>query len=364
LDKHSTGGVGDCVSLLLAPMLAACGAFVPMISGRGLGHTGGTLDKLESVPGYQVKPSAERLRQVVADVGCAIVGQSEDLVPADRRLYAVRDITATTDVLDLMVASILSKKLAGGAQALVLDVKTGSGAQIQGMRGAAAIADRMLAVADGAGVRLRVCLSDMSQVLGTEAGNALELRAVLDLLCGRGGCPRLRQLSLELGAELLCLGDLAADHAQAQQVLVRAVDSGAAAERFGKMLNALGGPADFLERADSYLPRAAVEHPVYPPRAGYLCAMDVRALGLVVVDLGGGRSHPGQTLDHSVGLSAVAGIGDRLELDRPLAMIHARSESAAEQAAYALQHAIEIDDKPPAAAPLFEWFTNQGARDE
>ncbi|MBC6943685.1 MAG: thymidine phosphorylase, partial [Xanthomonadales bacterium] len=216
LDKHSTGGVGDCVSLALAPLVAACGGYVPMISGRGLGHTGGTLDKLESIAGYDVLPDAARLRRVVAEVGCAIVGQSADLVPADRRLYAVRDVSATVDVPELIVASILSKKLAGGAQALVLDIKTGSGAQTPAEEAACALAQRMQQVAAGSGLVLAAALTDMGQVLGRDAGNALELRAILDLLCGRAHCPRLRELVLELSARLLCLGGLAADPAAAR----------------------------------------------------------------------------------------------------------------------------------------------------
>ena len=306
LDKHSTGGVGDCVSLLLAPLLAACGGYVPMISGRGLGHTGGTLDKLESLPGYDVNPSPERLRKVVAEVGCAIVGQSDDLVPADRRLYAVRDVTATVDVPDLIVASILSKKLAGGAQALVLDVKTGSGAQLPDLAAAGALSDRMLAVAAGCGLSLRVALSDMGQVLGRDAGNALEVRAALDLLSGRGGCARLRDLTLALGSELLCLGGLARDTDEAGGRLQLALASGAAAECFGRMVAALGGPNDLLERPDACLPKAPVQYAVLASADGYVAALDVRALGQVVVELGGGRKYPGQALDHTVGLAAVS----------------------------------------------------------
>ena len=229
LDKHSTGGVGDCVSLLLAPLLAACGGYVPMISGRGLGHTGGTLDKLESLSGYDVNPSLDRLRKIVADVGCAIVGQGPELVPADQRLYAVRDVTATVDVADLIVASILSKKLAGGAQALVLDVKVGSGAQLPDQQAAAALADRMLAVAGGGDMQLRVALSDMGQVLCRDVGNALEVRAVLDVLRGQDGCPRLLELSLGLAGKLLFLGGLATNVDDADSKLRDALASGAAA---------------------------------------------------------------------------------------------------------------------------------------
>lgn len=355
LDKHSTGGVGDCVSLLLAPLLAACGGYVPMISGRGLGHTGGTLDKLESLPGYDVNPSPERLRKVVAEVGCAIVGQSADLVPADRRLYAVRDVTATVDVPDLIVASILSKKLAGGAQALVLDVKTGSGAQLPSLAAARALSDRMLAVAEGSGLTLRVALSDMGQVLGREAGNALEVRAVLDLLRGHGGCPRLRELTLALAGELLCLGGLAADAADADRRLRHALTSGAAADRFARMVAALGGPTDLLERPQAYLPQAPVQRPVLAFGDGYVAALDVRALGQVVVDLGGGRTHPGQALDHAVGLAAVVGRGSRIEPGQPLAIVHARCEADAQVAVDAVRRAYTIEAAPPPPVPLLQW---------
>lgn len=355
LDKHSTGGVGDCVSLLLAPLLAACGGYVPMISGRGLGHTGGTLDKLESLPGYDVNPAPERLRKVVAEVGCAIVGQSADLVPADRRLYAVRDVTATVDVPDLIVASILSKKLAGGAQALVLDVKTGSGAQLPDPAAARALSDRMLAVAEGSGMQLRVALSDMGQVLGREAGNALEVRAVLDLLRGRDGCPRLRDLTLALAGELLCLGGLARDPDDADGRLRQALASGAAAERFARMVAALGGPVDILERPDAWLPQAPLRRAVPASADGYVAALDVRALGQVVVDLGGGRRHPGQALDHAVGLAAVVGRGSRIEPGQPLAVVHARCEADADAAVDAVRRAFTISDAAPAPVPLLQW---------
>ncbi len=356
LDKHSTGGVGDCVSLALAPLLAACGAYVPMISGRGLGHTGGTLDKLESLPGYEVNPSSERLRRIVAEVGCAIIGQSDDLVPADRRLYSVRDVTATVDVPDLMVASILSKKLAGGAEALVLDIKTGSGAQLPDLKAAHALAERMLAVAAGSGLTLRVALTDMGQVLGREAGNALEVRAVLDLLCGRGGCPRLRGLTLALAGELLCLGGIAPDGNEADRQLRQALDSGAAAERFARMVAALGGPADLLERPEAHLPQAPVQRAVPASADGYVAALDVRALGQVVVELGGGRKHPGQILDHAVGLSAVIGCGSRIEPGQPLAMVHARCEADAQLASDSVLQAFTIGDAAPAPMPLLQWY--------
>lgn len=354
-DKHSTGGVGDGVSLLLAPLLAACGGYVPMISGRGLGHTGGTLDKLESVAGYDVHPSTARLRQVVEEVGCAIVGQGDELVPADRRLYAVRDVTATVDVADLMVASILSKKLAGGARALLLDIKTGNGAQLPEMAAARALAGRMLAVAEGSGLDLRVVYSDMDQLLGREAGNALELRAALELLCGRGNNPRLLALTLELGAALLGAGGLADDRSDAERQLRRALDSGAAAERFARMVAALGGPADLLQRMDIHLASAPIQREVRSPDSGYVVAVDVRTLGQAVVELGGGRSRPGQALDHAVGLAEVLGCGSAVEVGQPLAIIHARSADAAEAVQRKVARAFRITTEPPPSRPLWQW---------
>ena len=359
LDKHSTGGVGDCVSLALAPLVAACGGFVPMLSGRGLGHTGGTLDKLESIRGYDVDPEPARLRRVVREAGCAIVGQSASLVPADRRLYAIRDVTATGDVPELMVASIRSKKLAGGAAALVLDVKTGNGAQLASPGQAAQLARRLLQVAQGAGVATRVVLSDMGQVLGRSAGNALELRDAVDLLCGRSVCPRLRELTIAQAAALLCLGRLADDTADARRRLEQAIASGAAAERFGRMVAGLGGPADLVEKLDLHLPLAPVRRPVPALRDGVVRTLDVRALGMAVVALGGGRTRPGGAIDHAVGLDAVLGRGARVRAGDTLAVVHARSERSAEQAVAAVQAAIAIGEGAPEFPPLLEWFELQ-----
>jgi thymidine phosphorylase len=358
LDKHSTGGVGDCVSLALAPLVAACGGFVPMISGRGLGHTGGTLDKLESIPGYDVNPAPERLRRTVADAGCAIVGQSADLVPADRRLYAVRDVTATVDVPDLMVASILSKKLAGGAQALVLDIKTGNGAQTPDIAAAEALAARMQCVARGSGVAMAVALSDMEQVLGREAGNALEVGAIIDLLCGRPVCPRLRELTLALSAELLRLGGLAASRDAAMTRLERALDSGAAAERFARMVAALGGPSDLLEHPARHLPRAPVQHAVCADAEGIIEAVDVRALGECVIDLGGGRRTSDAAIDHGVGLAGVRRRGERVARGDVLAIVHARNTADAEAAAARVRAAYRLGTQVPPALDLYRWLAD------
>jgi thymidine phosphorylase len=357
LDKHSTGGVGDCPSLLLAPLLAACGAYVPMISGRGLAHTGGTLDKLESIPGYGVNPSFEKLDEVMRKVGCAIVGQSDDLVPADRRLYAVRDVTATVDVPDLIVPSILSKKLAGGAQAMVLDIKIGNGAQTPSIEAAGALAERMLDVAAGAGLHLRVMLSDMDQVLGTEAGNALEVRAVLDLLCGRVGDARLRELSFAQAAGLLCMCGVARDAADANARLEAALASGSAAEKFARMVAMLGGPADLLERPGRYLGAAPVTRAVNAESAGWVGAQDVRDLGNCIVELGGGRKVTDQALDLSVGLSQVLGRGQRVEAGQPLAIVHARTEDDASRVAKRVRRAFVITPEAPPAVALYQWYS-------
>ena len=360
LDKHSTGGVGDGVSLLLAPLVAACGGYVPMISGRGLGHTGGTLDKLQSLQGYDIHPSAGRLREVLRDVGCAIVGQSDDLVPADRHLYAVRDVTATVDVMPLIVASILSKKLAGGASALVMDIKVGNGAQTPDIALASDLAARMLSVGEGAGLRMRVMFSDMHQVLGSEAGNAIEVRSVLDLLCGRVADSRLLELALAQSAELLCLGGLATDFADAQHRLRRALATGEAAERFGRLVAALGGPRNLLERPDLHLPKAPVVREVAAPRSGVVQAVDVRRLGQAVVDLGGGRRRPQDEIDPSVGLSGVPGLGDRVERGQALARVHAPGEVEARRAVEAVLAALQLGDAEVSPPPLYTWW-NPGA---
>ena len=348
LDKHSTGGVGDKLSLMLAPMLAACGAWVPMISGRGLGHTGGTLDKLEALPGYTVDPGDARLRRTLAACGCAIVGASADLAPADRRLYAIRDVTATVESVPLITASILSKKLAAGLQGLVLDVKVGSGAFCRTLDEAHALAGSLVATAAGAGLRATALLSDMNQVLGATAGNALELRDAIDFLSGRSPRePRTLALTLALGAEALVSGGLHADAAAATAALQATLDSGSAAERFGRMVALLGGPADVLR--DAQLPQAPLQRAVPAPRGGTLQACDVRALGLAVVALGGGRRRPGDRVDPRVGLSGLLPLGRAVQAGEPLAQVHAADEGAADEAVAAVQAAFTIGDE--AAAP-------------
>jgi thymidine phosphorylase len=352
LDKHSTGGVGDKVSLLLAPIVAACGGAVPMISGRGLGHTGGTLDKLESIPGYDTAPDPAAFRRAVQRAGCAIVGQTAELAPADRRLYAIRDATGTVESIHLIVASILSKKLAAGLDALVMDVKVGSGAFMPTMEGARELAEAIVEVAQGNGLPTSALLTDMDRVLGRTAGNAVEVRESIDALTGEALDDRLREVTLALSAELLVLGGVSPDLPAARASAERALDSGAAAERFAAMTAELGGPSDLLEAPDRYLPTAAVTVEVAPAEPGVVERVDVRAVGLAVVALGGGRTRETDPVDHAVGLTEVAAPGERVGPgDRPLAVVHAADEDAAERCADAVRDAFVVGEAAREEAP-------------
>jgi thymidine phosphorylase len=352
VDKHSTGGVGDKVSLILAPVMAALGAYVPMISGRGLGHTGGTLDKLDAIPGYDTAPSLDRLRRAVREAGCAIVGQTPELAPADRRLYAIRDVTATVESCPLIVASILSKKLAAGLDALVMDVKVGSGAFLPSLEAARELAGSLVAVAGGAGLPCRALLTDMSQCLGRTAGNALEVHEAIDVLAGRAQEPRLREVTISLCAELALMGGLAATAEEARKRAEHAFASGAAAECFERMVRALGGPADLLGRPGRHLAGAPVRHPVLLPEAGHIRAVDARALGLAVIGLGGGRQSHDEWIDHAVGLTEVKGLGEPAGPREPFAIVHARSEEAARIAARAIAAAVSVGDAGFPLSPL------------
>jgi thymidine phosphorylase len=352
LDKHSTGGVGDKVSLLLAPIVAACGGAVPMISGRGLGHTGGTLDKLEAIPGYDTTPDPDRFRRAVASAGAAIVGQTARLAPADRRLYAIRDATGTVESIPLIVASILSKKLAAGLDALVMDVKVGSGAFLPDRARAEELARAIVEVANGNGLPTSAVLTDMDRVLGRTAGNAVEVRESIDHLTGAASDERLREVTLALSAELLVLGGVEPNLAAARSAAERALDGGAAAARFGAMVRELGGPGDILEAPERHLAEAPVTLAAEPAEAGTVTAVDVRAVGLAVVALGGGRTREDDPVDHSVGLTEVAAPGEEVAPGgRPLALVHAADEVAAKRAGDALRAAYELGDsardRPP-----------------
>ncbi|EFO33133.1 thymidine phosphorylase [Roseibium sp. TrichSKD4] len=353
LDKHSTGGVGDNVSLMLAPALAACGAAVPMISGRGLGHTGGTLDKFDSIPGYQTQPDNALFKKVVKEVGCAVIGQTGNLAPADKRFYAIRDVTATVESLDLITASILSKKLAAGLQGLVLDVKWGTGAFMAELDEARALAQSLVKVANGAGLKTTALLTDMNEPLASAAGNAVEVQNAVDFLKGTAVDNRLWDITVAQGGELLATGGLAADGEDGAAKMRAAFESGRAAEVFAKMVSALYGPTDFMEKSELYLATAPIEAPIYAEQSGTVTGVNAREVGLAVVALKGGRTFAAQEIDPAVGLTSLAGIGNTVDADAPLAIVHAQTQEQVEQAtamvraAYQIGEARDVPDHPP-----------------
>ena len=356
LDKHSTGGIGDNISLILAPALAACGAVVPMISGRGLGHTGGTLDKLEAIPGYRVACDAETLQRVAATIGCAIVGATADLAPVDARLYAIRDVTATVESIPLITASILSKKGAAGLDGLVMDVKTGSGAFMAELEQARDLADSLVEVAAGTGLKAAALITAMDQPLASAAGNAVEVRHALHHLTGARRDPRVSEVLQALGGEALALGGMAVDSHEGGRRIEQVIASGRAAEVFGRMVAALGGPSDVVARPDLYLPTPSVERDIHATRDGLVAAIDARCIGLGVVELGGGRTRPGETIDPSVGFVDLLPIGARAGPGcAPLGRVLARSEAEADRAADRLRQAYSIrDEAGPALSPIIE----------
>ena len=359
IDKHSTGGVGDNVSLMLAPILAACGAYVPMISGRGLGHTGGTLDKFDSIPGYMTNPDIDTLRRVVKDVGCAIIGQTDDLAPADRRLYSIRDVTATVENISLITASILSKKLAAGLDALILDVKTGSGAFMKTLEDSVGLAESLVSVANGAGLKTGALITDMNQPLASAAGNWLEVKNAIDFLTGAYRDPRLEEVTLALCAHGLILGGMALDYDDGFIRAKIALDSGAAAEKFFAMANALGSWHDL----EKYVPGpVGVVREVYAASIGRVVRIDVRALGMAVVVLGGGRTDPNQKLDYYVGFDRLAGIATKVDPQTPIARIHARDEATAAEAERRLLAAYVIDEDAPEHPVIYSEILPQGGQ--
>ena len=350
VDKHSTGGVGDKVSFLLAPILAACGCFVPMISGRGLGHTGGTTDKAESIPGYNATPDLEVFRKVVRDVGCAVIGQTPDLAPADRRFYSIRDVTGTVESVPLITASILSKKIAAGLQGLVMDVKVGSGAFMESTDRARELATSIIGTAGMAGLRTHAVITDMNEVLGTTAGNALEIKESIQFLRNDVREVRLNEVTMALCSEMLIVAGQASDRQDATARCEEAVSSGKAAEKFAEMVAALGGPRDLLENYAGQLPEAPLVRPLYAQ--GIVTAVDARAVGNAIIELGGGRRQVGEALDLSVGFSDIAPIGAELDDNTPLALIHAASEDAADMAEKNLLAAVSLGDTKPAERPV------------
>jgi thymidine phosphorylase len=350
VDKHSTGGVGDKVSFLLAPIMAACGCHVPMISGRGLGHTGGTTDKAEAIPGYNATPDLDRFRDVVREAGCAIIGQTPDLAPADRRFYAIRDVTGTVESVPLITASILSKKIAAGLQGLVMDVKVGNGAFMETLDTARELARSIIGTAAQAGLKTHAVLTDMNEVLGTTAGNALEIRESILYLRDEVRDSRLDDVTLALCAEMLVLSGQEADRDVARARCDEAVSSGRAAEAFTNMVRLLGGPADIVDNYDAHLQRAPIVRAVHA--RGVVAGVNTRAVGNAIIELGGGRKHVGETLDLSVGFSDIARIGTELDADTPLAVVHAASEADAEAAERNLLAAVTLAQTAPPEQPV------------
>jgi thymidine phosphorylase len=352
VDKHSTGGVGDKVSFLLAPIAAACGCYVPMISGRGLGHTGGTTDKIEAIPGYNATPDFEIFRKVVKSAGCAIIGQTTDLAPADRRFYAIRDVTATIESVPLITASILSKKIAAGLDALVMDVKFGSGAFMSSPENAEELAKSIIATAAKADLNTHAIITDMNECLGMTAGNAVEIAESMEYLKNNHRESRLDEVVMALCAEMLVATGMESDRDAARSKVDAAVTSGDAAERFGRMVTALGGPTDFVENYTQYLPQAALTQPVFAADSGYVVEEDAFLVGNAIIELGGGRRTMNDDIDLSVGLTDMAPIGTWVDNERPLAVIHASSEDCAEIATTMIRQACRISDQKPSQRPV------------
>lgn len=350
VDKHSTGGVGDKVSFLLAPIAAACGCYVPMISGRGLGHTGGTTDKAESIPGYDATPDFHTFRKIVREIGCAIIGQTADLAPADRRFYSIRDVTGTVESVPLITASILSKKIAAGLQGLVMDVKVGSGAFMDTQERAKELAQSIIGTAAKAGLETHALITDMNEVLGTTAGNALEIEESVLYMQNVRRDARLDDVTLSLCAEMLVVGGLEDDRSKARARCDEAVTSGRAAEVFGRMVHALGGPADFVDKHAQYLVKAPVVRAVHA--AGFVTSVNTRAIGNAIIELGGGRRKVGEALDLSVGFSEIAPIGTKTDGNTPLAVIHAASDADAIKAEQNLLAACRLGESAPESRPV------------
>lgn len=345
VDKHSSGGVGDKVSLMLAPMLAACGVYVPMISGRGLGHTGGTLDKFDSIPNYQTIPTNELFKKTVKSVGCAIIGQTGNLAPADKKIYALRDVCGTVESIELITASILSKKLAAGLDCLVMDLKCGNGAFMDSIDKARELAKSIVGVANSSGCKTKAVLTDMNQVLGTTVGNALEMQEAVDYLMGRKVNERLHKITIELCAELLVISKVSANIDEAKNKLQKVLDNGLALEKFAQMVAMLGGPVDFVENSDKYLPKALIIRPVYAQKDGFITNMDTRGIGLSIIEMKGGRITPEQKLDYATGYTEFCQIGQEVNKDVPLAFVHVQNEEQFYKAERSLRELITVSDE-------------------
>ena len=354
VDKHSTGGVGDNTSLMLAPALAACGAFVPMISGRGLGHTGGTLDKFDSIPGYVTQPDNALFRKVTKEVGCAVIGQTADLAPADKRFYGIRDVTATVESIHLITASILSKKLAAGLEGLVLDVKSGSGAFMPTHEESVELAKSLVTVANGAGVKTSALITDMNEPLASAAGNAIEMKNAVQFLTGDAVDPRNWEITVALCAEMLLIGGVVASRAEGTEKIEEAFRSGRAAEKFSEMVAALGGPTDFIENMEDHLMLAPMVADIYAQEDGFVQAIDTREVGIAVVELGGGRIRAADPIDHSVGFDALVGLGASVDANTPIARVYANSQEQIEKATARIRSAYRIGEKGTESKTVYD----------
>ena len=354
VDKHSTGGVGDNTSLMLAPALAACGAFVPMISGRGLGHTGGTLDKFDSIPGYVTQPDNALFRKVTREVGCAVIGQTADLAPADKRFYGIRDVTATVESIHLITASILSKKLAAGLEGLVLDVKSGSGAFMPTHEESVELAKSLVTVANGAGVKTSALITDMNEPLASAAGNAIEMKNAVQFLTGDAVDPRNWDITVALCAEMLLIGGVVASRQEGSEKIEEAYRSGRAAEKFGEMVSALGGPTDFIENMEDHLKLAPMVADIYAQEDGFVQAIDTREVGIAVVELGGGRIRAADPIDHSVGFDALAGLGAKVDANMPIARVYANSQEQIEKATVRIRSAYRIGEQGTESKTVYD----------
>jgi len=352
VDKHSTGGVGDKVSFMLSVIVAACGAYVPMIAGRGLGHTGGTVDKLESITGFNVQPSLPQFKDMVKELGVAIISQTDNLAPADKRLYGIRDITATVESIPLITASILSKKLAAGLESLVMDVKVGNGAMMHDLASAEALAQSIVNVANGAGVKTQAIITDMNQVLGTSAGNALEMNETVKYLIGSQREPRLHQVVVELATAMLISTGIATNKAQAVKKIDHVLSSGEAAELFGKMIHMMGGPSDYLENPWNSMSKANRISDIVAPQSGYISAMQTRDIGLAIVAMKGGRTANGQQIDHTVGFDRVLPIGTLVNKGDVIARVHANDENQSNQASVNYLTALSFSEVQPEQQPV------------
>ena len=354
VEKHSSGGVGDeKVTLLVLPIVAACGVFAPNISGRSLGHTGGELDLLESIPGYNIEPPSGMFLRAVRDVGTAIIGPTADLAPADRAIFHVRDVTSTVESIPLIVSSILSKKLAAGPHGMVMTVPFGTGAFMREKYDAEHLAQALVEVGEAARLPIVTLVSDLEQVLGDAVGNALQIFEVIEFLQGTRQEARVREVVLTIAAEMLVLAGVAPDMEAAAIEVAQKLGDGNAAERFGAMVAALGGPADLMAQPHRYLPSAGIVAPIYPSTEGFVQRMDCWALGMALVSMGAGRVHPDDKIDYAVGINRVAHEGDEVGRETPLCVLHARSQEQWEQAAAVIEQAFQVGAAAPTVTPVF-----------